>query len=156
MPIVNYAKAYRMFRLLIGISLLCSHHWCQLAAVKKTRVQADNLGFRPTILENIFFYKFLGGVFSGNTRKKSAGVYKGISMVYFGDYMYCTNNMFTVLFFNGSCTSNMFMVLQVVVLWLYMNYTFCIVIYLITKIYVIGGWGGLGLTSTVRIWIVLL
>ena len=34
-----------MFRLLIGISLLCSHHWCQLAAVKKTRVQADNLGF---------------------------------------------------------------------------------------------------------------
>ena len=65
MPIVNYAKEYRMFRLLIGISLLCSHHWCQLAAAKKTRVQADNLGFRPTIWENIFFYKFLGGVFSG-------------------------------------------------------------------------------------------
>ena len=44
----------------------CSHHLCQLAAVKKTRIQADNfgfwilgrqfgfLGFRPTILENIF------------------------------------------------------------------------------------------------------
>ena len=48
-------------------------------------------------------------------------------------YMYCTNNMFTVLFFNGLCTSNMFMVLQVVVLWL---------IYLITKIFFIGGWGG--------------
>ena len=42
--IVSYAKEYRMFWLLIGISLLCCHHWCQLAAVKKTRVQADNLG----------------------------------------------------------------------------------------------------------------
>ena len=40
--------------------------------------------------------------------------------------MYCTNNMFTVLFFNGLCTSNMFMVLQVVALWLYMSYKFCI------------------------------
>ena len=58
-------------------------------------------------------------MFSGNTRNKCPGVYKGISMVYFGGYMYCTKNMFTVLFFNGLCTSNMFMVLQVVVLWLY-------------------------------------
>ena len=33
--------------------------------------------------------------------------------------------MFTV-FFNGLCTSNMFMVLQVVALWLYMSYKFCI------------------------------
>ena len=48
--------------------------------------------------------------------------------------VYCTNNMFTVLFFNGLCTSNMFRVLQVVALWLYMSYKFC-VIYLITKIY---------------------
>ena len=48
--------------------------------------------------------------------------------------MYCTHDMFTVLFFNGLCTSNMFMVLQVVALWLYMSYKFC-VIYLITKIY---------------------
>ena len=50
-------------------------------------------------------------------------------MVYFGGCnrcMYCTNNMFTVLFFNGLCTSNMFMVLQVVALWLYMSYKFCI------------------------------
>ena len=70
MPIVNYAKLNRMFRLLIGISLLCSHHLCQMAAVKKTRIQTDNLGFWPTIWENIFFYKFLGGVFCGNTRKK--------------------------------------------------------------------------------------
>ena len=74
-------------------------------------------------------------------------------MVYFGGYMYCTNNMFTVLLFNGLCTSNMFMVLQVVVVWLYMSYQFC-VIYLITKIYLsakiffIGGWGGHGLPST--------
>ena len=53
--------------------------------------------------------------------------------------------------FNGLCTSNIFMVLQVVVLWLYRSYKFCIVIYLITKIYlstkiyVIGGWDGMGL-----------
>ena len=73
-------------------------------------------------------------------------------MVYFGGYLYCTNNMFTVLFFNGLCTSNMFMVLQVVVLWLYMSYKFCVDIYLITKIYLntkiyfIGGWGGRGLS----------
>ena len=45
------------------------------------------MGFRPTIWENIFFYKFLGGVFSGNTRKKCAGVYNGIPMVYFGGYV---------------------------------------------------------------------
>ena len=62
-------------------------------------------------------------------------------------------NMFTVLFFNGLCTSNMFMVLQVVVLWLYTSYKFCVVIYSITKIYLstniyfIGGWDGRGLTS---------
>ena len=30
----------------------------------------------------------LGGVFSGNTRAKCAGVHKGIPMVYFGSYMY--------------------------------------------------------------------
>ena len=58
-----------------------------MSAVKKTRVQADNLGFRPTIWENIFFYKFLGGVFSGNTRRKCAEVYNGIPMVYFGGYV---------------------------------------------------------------------
>ena len=58
MPIVNYAKEYRMFRLLIVISLLCSHHWCQLAAVKKTRVQADNLGKE---YKNIF-YRGMAGV----------------------------------------------------------------------------------------------
>ena len=78
------------------------------------------MGFRPTIWENVYFYKFLGGVFSGNTLKKCAGVQKGIpAMEYIGCYMYCTHNMFTVLFFNGLCTSNMFMVLQVVALWLY-------------------------------------
>ena len=37
-------------------------------------------------------------MFSGNTCKKYAGVYKGIPMVYFGGYIYCINNMFTVLF----------------------------------------------------------
>ena len=41
----------------------------------------------------------------------------------------CTNNMSTVLLYNGLCTSNMFMVLQVVVLWLYMSSKFCFVIY---------------------------
>ena len=85
---------------------------------------------------------------SGNTCKKCAGVYKGIPMVYFVGYMYCTSNIFTVLFFNGLCTSNMFMVLQVVVLWLCMSYKFCVDIYLITKIFFIGGWGGRGLPST--------
>ena len=70
-------------------------------------------------------------------------------MVYFGGYMYCTNNMFTVLFFNGLCTSNMFMVLQVVALWLYMSYKFCVKylitkIYLSTKIYFIGDGVGVG------------
>ena len=103
-----------------------------MSAVKKTRVQADNLGF--WVLGRQFrkiyiFYKFIGGVFSGNTRKKCAGVYKGIPMLYFGGYMYCTHNMFTMLFFNGSCTSHMFMVLQVVVLWLYMSYKFCVIIF---------------------------
>ena len=120
--LLTNAKEDRVYRLLIGISLLCSHHWCQLAAVKKTRVESWQfglLGFRLTIWEHIFFYKFLGGVFSGNTRKKCPGVYKDIPILYFGGYMYCTNNMFTVLFFNGLCTSNMFIVLQVVVLWLY-------------------------------------
>ena len=66
--------------------------------------------------------------------------------------MYCTNNThFTVLFFNGLCTSNMFIVLQVVVLWLYMSYKFCVInlylitkIYSSTKIYFIGGWVGVG------------
>ena len=56
----------------------------------------------------------------------------------------------------------MFMIVQVVVLWLYVSYTFCVVIYLITniylstKIYCIGGWGRCGLTSTLCICIVLL
>ena len=64
-----------------------TNHWCQLAAVKKTRIQANNLGFlgfRQTIWENNFFYKYLGGMFTGNTCKKCARVYKGIPMVYFG------------------------------------------------------------------------
>ena len=60
----------------------------------------------------------------------------------------CTNNMFAAFLYNSLCTSNMFMVSQVAVLWLYMSYTFCVVIYwvsiyLSTKIYFIGGWGGL-------------
>ena len=49
-------------------------------------------------------------------------------------FIYCTNNMFTVSFFSGLCTSNMFMVFQVVILWLYMSYKSCVVVYLITKI----------------------
>ena len=84
MPIVNYAKEYSMVRLLIGISLLCSHHWCQLAAFKKTRVHADHLGFwilGQQFGEINFF------VFSGNTCKKCAGVYKGTPMAYFGGYI---------------------------------------------------------------------
>ena len=27
MPILNYAMDYRMFRILIGVTLVCSHHW---------------------------------------------------------------------------------------------------------------------------------
>ena len=56
--------------------------------------------------------------------------------------------------FNGLCTSNISMVFQVVVLWLYMSYKFWVAIYLITKIYFIGRWRGL--SSTLRICIVLL
>ena len=77
------------------------HHWCQLAAVKKTRLQADSLSF--WVLGRLFgkiyiFYKFLGGVFSGNTRKICAGVYNMASRWYILEVMYCTNNMFSVLF----------------------------------------------------------
>ena len=100
-------------------------------------------------------------MFSGNTCKECARVYKGIiPLVYYGGYIYCTNNMFTV--FNGLCTSNMFMVLQVVGPWLYMSYKFCVDIYLTTKIYLstkiyfIGVCGGRGLTSTLCICILLL
>ena len=73
-----------------------------------------------------------------------------------------TNNTFAVLFFNSLCTSNMFMVLQVVVLGLYISYKFCVVTYLITKInlstkiYFMRGWGGHALTITLCICIVLL
>ena len=70
-------------------------------------------------------------MFASNTCKKCPGVYEGIPKVYFGVCMYCTNNMFTVWFFHGLCTSNMFMVLEVVVLWLYMSYKFCVDIYCI-------------------------
>ena len=102
MPFVNYAKEYIMFRILISITLLRSHNWYLLAAdIKKTRVKADNLavwGLGRQFGKIYFYYKFLGGVFYGNTRKKCAGVYMGIPIVYFGGYMHCTNNMFTVLF----------------------------------------------------------
>ena len=54
--------------------------------------------------------------------------------------------MFTVLLYNGLCTSNMFMVLQVVVLWSYELYILCCYIYLSTKMYFIGGWSGLSNT----------
>ena len=129
-----------------------------MSAVKKTRVQADNFSFWVLGRQ---FYKFLGGVFSGNTRKKCAGVYKGIPMVYFGGYMYCTHNMFTVLFFNGSCTSNMFMVLQVVALWLYTSYKYCVIIFDHKNIFeykniFYSGMGWAGLTSTLCVCIVLL
>ena len=71
-----------------------------------------------SIFKNFFFYKLLGGKLSGNTCKKSAGVYEGIPMVYFGGYMYCTNNMFTVLFmyqqYVYGCASCF--------LWLYMSF----------------------------------
>ena len=59
---------------------------------------------------------------TSNTHEKCEGVHKGIPMVY------CTNNMFTVLFFNGLCTSNMFRVLQVVVLLSYRSHKFCVAI----------------------------
>ena len=55
--------------------------------------------------------------------------------------------MFTVLLYNGLCTSNMFIALEVV-LWSYMSSKVCVVIYLITKIYLstkiyfTGGWRG--------------
>ena len=42
-------------------------------------------------------------------------------------YVYTVPTMFIMLFFNGLCTSNMFMVLQVVILWLYMSYKFCVI-----------------------------
>ena len=97
MPIDNYAKEYGMFRLLIGIKSPF-----QPPLMSAGRVQVDNFVFR--VLGRQFGKIYFGinslvGVFFGKTRKKSAGVYKGILMVYFRGYMYCTNNMFTVLFF---------------------------------------------------------
>ena len=87
-------------------------------------------------MENKGNYRFVDGVFSVNTHEKGAGVYKGIPMVYSGGYIYQQYiSSVTQLF--------MFMVLQVVVFWLYITYKFCVVIYFNTKIYFIGGWGGL-------------
>ena len=63
------------------------------------------------------------------------GIFWGLHILY-QQYVYS-------VVFNGLCSNNMFMVLQVVILWLYMSYKFC-VIYLITKIFFIGGWGGRG------------
>ena len=62
---------------------------------------------------------------------------QGHPLVYFGGYMYILYQQYVYsdLFFKGLCTSNMFIVLQVVILSLYMSYKFCVVIYLITKIY---------------------
>ena len=40
----------------------------------------------------------------------------------------CTNKVFTLLLYKGLCTSNMFMVLQVVI-WSYMSYKFCVFFY---------------------------
>ena len=154
-----------MFRILIGISLLCSHHWCQPAAVKKTRVQFWHLSFRPTIWENIFFYKFLGGVFSGNTRKKCAGVYKGILQRCILEVAIVASTVPTI------CLQCCFLMVYVpaICLWCCKLLSFgcrwvrfCVVIYLNTKIYLstkiyfIGGWCGRGLTSTLCICIVLL
>ena len=52
MPIDNYAKEYRIFKILIGIgSLLCSYQ-SALAALKETRVQADNFGFGKGFLNS--------------------------------------------------------------------------------------------------------
>ena len=85
---------------------------------------------------------------------------KGIQRHPHGIFWNNNIDMFTVLFFNGLCTSNMFMVLQVVVLWLYiyeLQLNFVLLkIYLSTKIYFIGGWGGRGLTSTLCTCILLL
>ena len=43
MPIVNYEKEYKIFRVLIAIGRLL--HSLQLVAFKETSVQADKLGF---------------------------------------------------------------------------------------------------------------
>ena len=55
-----------------------------MAALKKTMVRADNLGF----FENKGNYRCVDGVLSVNTYEKCAGVYKGIPIVYFGGYIY--------------------------------------------------------------------
>ena len=63
------------------------------------------------------------------------GIFWRLHVLYIPTICLYQQYVLTVLFFNGLCTSNMFMELQVVALWLYMSYTFCIVICLITKIY---------------------
>ena len=101
-------------------------------------------------------------MFSGNTCEKCAGGIQGHPHgIFWRLHVLYQQYVLTVLFFNGLCTSNMFMVFQVVVLWLYMSDKFrviCLItkIYLSTKIFFIGGWGGRGLTSTLCICIVLL
>ena len=73
---------------------------------------------------------------------------------YIFEVMYCTNNMFTVLFMYQQdvygVASRCPLVVYDLVIYLITK------IYLSTKIYFIGGWGGRGLTCTLCICIVLL
>ena len=79
------------------------------------------MGFRPTIWKKFFFYKFLGGVFSGNTCKKCG--YTRASPWYILEVA-CTvpTICFTVWFMFQQYVYGF----QVVVLWLYMSYKFCV------------------------------
>ena len=105
---------------------------------------------RPAVwvLENKDIYIILGGVFSGSTHEKCAGVYKSVHIVYIGGYVY-QQYVYCVVIQWFICTSNMFMMLQVVVVWLCMSYKFYFVIYLCTKVYLSTkiyfkrGWAGL-------------
>ena len=107
-----------MFRILIGISLLHSHHLCQLLR---------RLGYRPTF----GFWKIKGFI--------NSQVVSSLVTLVRNVQGYTRASPWDIL--EVTCTNNMFMVQQVVVLWLYMTYKLCVIIYFSTKIYFIGmGW----------------
>ena len=60
----------------------------------------------------------------------------------------CINNFFMVLLYDGLCTSNMFIVFQVIVLLSYTSYILCVAIYLNIKIYLKTYRGVVVLTNT--------
>ena len=93
------------------------------------------------VLEDKGIYKFLGIIYIVSSLVTlMRNVHKSIRAspiphIYFFGVTCTTICLQRCYNYNGLCTSNMFMVSQVVVLWSYKSYTFCVVIYLSTNIY---------------------